>query len=149
MAATQKDRINTIIALLNSSNSITANDLSKVKNEFQQAIGVDSLNPTNRRNIMKVLHSTRALDSTLSAILVHYGLKGLSHSLGQYIRKFELHSHHSLGNLSNAERHKYQASIVDLRNKYLHQADSYPKNDKEVYLLISEMQALLTRIASL
>jgi len=147
--ATQQDRINTIIAIVNSNPSLTTSNINKLKTEFRQVIDVDSITPQKRKHILKILHSTRALDSTLKAILDHYRIRNGKHSIGQYITQLTNHSLTTLGKLSVSERAKYQREIADIRNTHLHNADSYPKNDREVNQLISEMQALITRVNNL
>jgi hypothetical protein len=149
MPTTQQNRINTIIAIINSSPSLTSTNVNKLKTEFRQVIAVDTIAPPKRKHILKILHSTRALDSTLKAILDHYHIRNGKHSIGQYITQFTNHTLTTLGKLSPSERAKYQREIADIRNTHLHNADSYPRNDSEVYQLISEMQALITRVTSL
>lgn len=146
---TQHDRINTIIAIVNSSPSLTRANINKLKTEFRQVIEVDAIVPPKRKRILKILHSTRALDSTLKAILDHYHIRNGKHSIGQYIIQFTVHTNPALGKLSPSERAKYQREIADIRNTHLHNADSYPRNDSEVFQLISEMQALITRVTGL
>lgn len=147
--ATQQDRINTIIAIINSTPSLTTPNINKLKTEFRQVIDVERITPQRRKNILKILHSTRALDSTLKAILDHHRIRNGKHSIGQYIVQFTNHRSAALGNISVSERAKYQREIADIRNTHLHNADSYPRNDREVYQLISEMQSLITRVTSL
>ena len=147
--ATQQDRINTIIAIINSNGALTSANVNKLKTEFKQVIEVDVINPSKRKNILKILHSTRALDSTLKSILDHHHIRNGKHSIGQYITQLTIHTNTSLGTLSQSERAKYQRSIADVRNTHLHTADSYPRNDSDVYELISEMQSLITRVTSL
>jgi hypothetical protein len=147
--ANQQDRIDTIVALINCNTAISPTKFNKLRIELKQVIEVDIINPPKRRNILKILHSTRALDSTLKAILDYYRIRNGNHSLGQYITQLANHRSPALGNISRSERDKYQRSIANVRNTHLHEADSYPKNDKEVNQLISEMQALLTRVSSL
>jgi hypothetical protein len=147
--ATQQDRINTIIAIVNSCPSLTNANINKLKTEFRQIIDVDTISPPKRRHILKILHSTRALDSTLKAILDYYNIRDRNHSIGQYITQFTNHTLPTLGKLSSSERAKYQREIADIRNTHLHNADSYPRNDSEVYQLISEMHALISRVTSL
>lgn len=146
---TQQDRINTIIAIVNSTPSLTSANINKLKTEFKQVINVDVITPPKRKHILKILHSTRALDSTLREILDYYGIRNGKSSIGQYIYQFKNHSHSTLGKLTQSERDKYQSIIADIRNIHLHNADSYPKNDGEVFQLISEMHALIARVASL
>jgi hypothetical protein len=149
MPTTQQDRINTIIAIVNSSPSLTNANVNKIKTEFKQVLDVDTITPSKRKHILKILHSTRALDSTLKAILDHYSIRNGKHSIGQYITQFTVHTLPTLGKLSTSERSKYQKKIADIRNTHLHNADSYPRNDSEVFQLISEMQTLITRVTSL
>lgn len=146
---TQKNRIDTIIAIINSNTALTSVNINKLKTEFKQVIAVDVISPDKRKNILKILHSTRALDSTLKSILDHHHIRNGKHSIGQYITQLTIHNSTSLGKLSQSERSKFQTSIADVRNTHLHTADSYPQNDREVNELISEMQSLITRVASL
>lgn len=145
----QKNRIMTMIALLNSCNSISKQNLNKVKAEFHQVVDVDHISPTRRRNLLKILHSTRGLDSTLRVFLDYHGIRNGTQAIGQFIIQLEKHKSPSLSNLSNSERIKYQNRIVNLRNLYLHTADSYPRTEREVNELISDMHALLSRVMTL
>jgi hypothetical protein len=146
---TPEDRINTMIALVNSSASIANKNKSSIKIEFRQVNDVNGIAPPPRKNILKILHSTRALDSTLESFLDYHGIKGASHSIGQYISQLTNHTLSTLGKLSIQERTKYQNEIVIHRNKYLHKANSYPLTDRDVYKLISEMEALISRVVGL
>lgn len=149
MPATQQDRISTIIAIINSNVALTSANVNKLKTEFRQVIEVDAVNPVKRKNILKILHSTRALDSTLKLILDYHRIRNGKFSIGQYITQLTIHTNASLGTLSQSERAKYQRTIADVRNTHLHTADSYSRNYSDVYDLISEMQSLITRVTSL
>lgn len=138
-----------MIALISSAGSINVNDLTKIKIEFNNVNSVDTITPAHRKNLLKVLHSTRALDSTLKSILDFYGIRNTTYSLGQYLRQFERHTSPLLGRINPTERNKFQDTIIDLRNLYLHKADSYPRNDSAVNEIISEMHSLVSRIVSL
>jgi hypothetical protein len=146
--ANQQDRINTIVALLNSNSAITHANFRTLKAEFEQVLEVNSISPMTRRNLMKVLHSTRGLDTTLKNIVSHYHL-GVVHSLGPLIDKFYNHSHSTFGKMFQIECNRYKRSIADIRNTHLHSAGSYPRTEGDVSNLISEMEALLTRVLSL
>ena len=145
----QKNRINTIVALLNSNPNLSNGNLNKVKAELRQVIDVHSITPTRRRNLMKVLHSTRALDSTLNAFVSFHHIKNNANSIGQYLVQLTNHNLQHLATLSPSERSRYQHSIARLRNMHLHTADSYPANEQEVNTIIAEMQTLISRLATL
>lgn len=146
--ANQQDRINTIVALLNSNTAITRANFRILKGEFEQVIAVNSITPMTRKNLMKVLHSTRGLDTTLKSIVSHHHL-GTVHSLGPLIDKFYNHTHTTFGRMFQTECNRYKRSIADIRNAHLHSAGSYPRTEGDVSNLISEMESLLTRVLSL
>ena len=50
---TQQDRINTIIAIVNSSPSLTNANVNKLKTEFKQVMDVDTITPPKRKHILK------------------------------------------------------------------------------------------------
>lgn len=146
--ATQQNRIKTIVALLNSNAAIAPVNYRTLKAEFEQVIAVESITPMTRRNLMKILHSTRGLDTTLKNIVSFHHL-GTVHSLGPLIDKFYNHTNASFGKMFQYECGRYKRSIADIRNTHLHSAGSYPRTEGEVNDLISEMEALLTRVLSL
>lgn len=146
---TPQDRVNTMIALVNSSNSINTRSKNDIKIEFRQVNEVNGISPPQRKNILKVLHSTRALDTTLRSFLEHHRIRGNTHSIGQYITQLTNHRLPTLGKLSSSERSKYQNEIVEHRNKLLHTANKYPNNDRDVQKIISEMEALVSRVVGL
>lgn len=147
--STQKDRINTIVALINSCPAYSGTVTNKIKREFHQVTDVDTVTPPQRKNILKILHATRALDTSLKTFLDHHGIANGSYSIGQHLHQLNGHTKATLGKISNSERAKYQRTVVVIRNTHLHQADSYPQNDGAVYQVIAEMQALMTRVTSL
>jgi hypothetical protein len=145
----QKDRVNTIVALINSCPAFGGSMTNKIKREFHQVVDVEKVSPTHRKNILKVLHSTRALDTALKTFLDYHAISNGSYSIGSHLYQLNRHTKRFLGKISDSERVKFQRTIVDIRNTYLHQADSYPRNDSEVLAVISEMHSLMTRITAL
>ncbi|WP_194664144.1 hypothetical protein [Vibrio anguillarum] len=59
------------------------------------------------------------------------------------------HSNPALNSLSQAERSRFQREIVNIRNKYMHEAGSFPNQEQVVTNLLSEMHACLSRVAAL
>lgn len=146
---TQRQRIQTIIALVNSHDAYGGSVLNKLKREFHQVTAVDTISPPNRRNLLKVLHATRALDTSLKTLLSHHHVLGSATTIGQYLVRFRDHTSASIGTIAGSERSRYQRSIATIRNRHLHDADSYPQNESAVNQLISEMQALVSRVVNL
>ncbi len=145
----QRNRIETIITLLMSCSSISQNSKTRIRAEFHKALDVNRVEPTLRRNILKIFHSSRALESSLKAFLDHHGVRGNAHSIGQYIDALQLRVITGHTNITQAERYNYKRSIANVRNAYFHNADTFPHNENEVTTLISEMHALISRVMTL
>jgi len=147
-----KKRIDTINALINSSvisttNTVNCNTIKQEYNNVYQCINIPQL---SRRYVLMVFHSARAFDTTLKNFLDHYGLRTRrQHSIGSYLNILENHTDPSIGNLSNIENNTYKAGIANVRNRYLHEAGAYPAGNNEIFALLAEMDACLTRVFSL
>ncbi len=102
-----------------------------------------------RRFLLHVLHSTRTLDTFLYAFTDYHGCRGNAHALGRYLTQLVNHQVATIQRLPIAERNRFQAAIVNLRNRYMHQAGEFPANVNEISLLLSEMDACLARVLSL
>jgi hypothetical protein len=123
---------------------------AKVIDEFEEVIRVRRLEPRRRCRLLQILHSTRALDSTLAAFLDHYGHRGTSNSLGGYLHALsQLTPGKTPNKLSDRARLRFQKNIVDDRNRYMHGSGEYPLDDTEIRKLLAEMQDCLATILAL
>jgi len=131
----------------------------KVLKEFEEVKRVDSMAIEEKtRRLLQILHSTRALDSTLAAFIKNYGYTYPSGS-GKKVNK-SLYSYLDLicyGNPATANIRKlkesdlknYQQKIVNERNRYMHEADAFPIDDREILSLLSVMNECLAKVFSL
>jgi hypothetical protein len=149
-----KARVRTLQALVSGMPCLAAHaQFPHIQAEFGEVYGVRKVRRKTRRRLLEVLHSTRALDSTLAAFIGHHGCcspgKKPPKSLGQYL--FALHNHTvgGLGHLADAHRRRFASNIVDPRNLYMHQAGAFPMADTDIQLLLSEMHACLSVVARL
>jgi len=143
-----KNKINTILTLLDHNPTLTTARLTDIVEELKEALRINDLQPTKRRNILKVLHTMRALDSVLRAFLDHHGLRGDKHSLGDYIKKLHSHNAPHLQKLTGPEKDMYIRNIANPRNKYMHSANRYPTGEAEVNNLVAEAHTLIARVAN-
>lgn len=102
-------------------------------------IGHTSRVPKHSGWLLSVLHTTRVLDTTLSELL---RLKGWAagHSLGDYLKLLRTKSV-----LQPAEYDAWMKSIVNRRNRYMHEAGEMP-DQVQADTLLSEMQSCVTVI---
>lgn len=117
--------------------------------EFNEVLLARSVLKRSRKRLLQVLHSTRALDSTLTEFTTLKGYRPRSSSLGSYLYALRDGNSTSLKRISEQERAHYQTHIVDLRNRYMHEAGLMPATDSEVLALLAEMEACLQRVLSL
>lgn len=92
--------------------------------------------------LLAVLHTTRALDTTLSEILLFKGWNpnGQSRNLGSHLHKLKDNAV-----LTQTQRRHYQTKVVDERNKYMHQAGAIP-GKVEADAILAEMDACITHV---
>jgi hypothetical protein len=130
----------------------------KVLKEFEEVKRVDSMPIEEKiRRLLQILHSTRALDSTLAAFIKNYGYTDPSDpskkvkSLYGYLHLicFGNPATANIRRLNESDLKKYQQKIVHERNRYMHEADAFPIDDLEIMLLLSEMNECLAKVFSL
>lgn len=130
--------------------STNGNTFNRIRSEFNEVINVERVSHLRRRNLLRVLHSTRALDTSLRSFLDHYRIRGRATGLGGYLRQLlNVSVGTGLSNLNQAEVNQYVRLIANVRNMYMHEADRYPRNDREILDLLREMEACLTRVLNL
>ena len=130
----------------------------KVLKEFEEVKRVDSMAIEEKiRRLLQILHSTRALDSTLAAFIEKYDYTYPSYSRKKVKSLYGYLDLICFGNpatanirrLKESDLKNYQQKIVNERNRYMHEADAFPINDLEILLLLSEMNECLAKVFSL
>lgn len=103
-----------------------------------------------RRELLELLHTTRALDTTLRHRLHQKGIPipQNQRGLGAYLILFVGHTAPGVGHLVESRRASFQRSIVDKRNVFAHTADTYP-SVLEADRLLTEMHSCLTEVLRL
>jgi hypothetical protein len=145
-----KKRIQAIQAIVASTPAIASGPRhSIIQGEFSEVHRVRKVRQTTRRRLLEVLHSSRALDSALSVFVGHHKCPNKRPTLGSYLVSLMRHSVPGLQRLSQLEQKRYQATIVHVRNSYVHEAGRFPTTDTEVQTLVSEMHALIAAVSRL
>jgi hypothetical protein len=147
--ATHRRRIAALKALVSGSVLGGTPTEPTINGEFDQVVASGHVRILQRRYLLQVLHSTRALDSALRAFVAHHGIPSTGSSLGSYLHALQTHTHMGLGRLPAARRTHYQNNIVDVRNLFMHEAGTAPANDAALATLVSEMQACLAEVFAL
>lgn len=147
-------RVRTLQALVAGTQCLAAHPQhSAIQAEFSEVYAVRRIRRSARRRLLEVLHSTRALDTTLAAFVTHHGCRmsngKVPKALGQYLYALRDHSVGGLGTLAEAHRKQFQTGITNRRNRYMHEAFAFPVTDVEVRSLLAEMDNCLTVVTRL
>ena len=125
----------------------------KIRLELKEAESVQTVSKEKRRHLLQILHLTRALDSTLAEFTDHYGCKQLNPrqkpTLGAYLYNLRDHLSPLINKLPEASRSRYQNTIVDKRNNYMHNAGEFPANSHEITVLLQEMSTCMAEVLAL
>lgn len=148
--SSNRNRILTLRALISGCPAISSNhNHNNIDNEFSEVYRARWVLIKERRWLLQIIHCSRALDSALS-IFISFHQCGSGHGLGAYLKLLTNHNSATLlRHLSQRARSRYQGSIVNNRNRYMHQAGAFPANSGEIRKLLSEMQDCLVEVLAL
>ena len=148
-----KARIDTIRVVLAGTPIANDQDYPSILGELNEVVSANKVSKKNRMWLLQVLHSTRALDSALAAFVRQKPINLLPgqtpDSLGKYLYLLANHTTNGPGKLPQASRVRFQNSIVDHRNTYMHRAGAFPANERDILRLLAEMHACLTQVTVL
>ena len=122
---------------------IPVSDARTVIREFEEVIRADRVRQVPRRPLLQVLHSTRALDSALASLVQAAG-GNPANSLGRMLNQLETTGIHG-NRLTPGTATSYQSRIVNVRNRYMHEAGAFPVAPSEISALLNQMDACLTQ----
>ncbi|WDG18181.1 hypothetical protein [Microbacterium sp. Clip185] len=136
-----KNRVDTVRLLISTHPTLkTSAKLADIVGELNRVTN-SAKTPKHKGWLLKLLHTTRALDTTLREVLTHKGwANSQMYSLGSYLRSFRDNNV-----ISHAEVLAWTNSIVNPRNKFMHSAGAMP-NQLESDSVLSEMESCLTVI---
>lgn len=149
-----KARVLTIQALLAARPCIVSSANYPVINaEFDEVHLVRKVRRNSRRRLLEVLHSARGLDTMLRTFVQHYGCTSNPlrppNAMGSYLYALRDHTVGGIGKINETHRNLFQSRIVLNRNKYLHEAGTFPLDDNEVNILLSDMHFCISTVIAL
>lgn len=112
---------------------------SDVVKELKRVVGTRRITGSDRW-LLQVLHTTRALDTCLSLLVLQRGWTVPTPSLGAYLIRLR-----NENVIVEHQRSHWQSKIVNPRNRYMHSANQMPQQHTADDLL-DEMDACLSII---
>lgn len=136
-----KNRVQTLQILIGGHSQLkNSQKLTAITGELAR-ISASSKVPKHSGWLLAVLHTTRALDTTLRELLSAKGwLDQSDHSLGDYMKRLRIENI-----LNKNEKDGWMASVVHKRNRYMHAAGEMP-NQLEADAVLSEMHFCLVAV---
>lgn len=140
---TKTNRVLTLQVLIGSHSHLkNSPKLTAITGELARIVPSSKL-PKHSGWLLAVLHTTRALDTTLRELISAKGWLGdKDYSLGEYMKRLQ-----SNGVLKADEKNAWMISVVNKRNKYMHAAGEMP-NQLEADAVLNEMHSCLTVVLS-
>jgi hypothetical protein len=119
-------RISTIKNLIQGSRVGNNSRITSIIDDLDEVVHVSTINPERRKRLFKILYMSRGFDSFLSE---YSGVRNTS--LGNYLVTISQQGRRtSTGTVLDVQF--YQREIVNKRNRFMHEAGSYPSGEQEV-----------------
>lgn len=119
--------------------------LNHVEDELSELGSADRAKPVKRQRLLKIIHASRAIDTTLGVILVANG-KTPPHGIGKRLEQLKSLAPATRGYMDHPTFVTYRTSIAKVRNVYAHNAGSFPTSTLEVDTFVSEVHACMALI---
>jgi hypothetical protein len=117
--------------------------LNRVDQELQEAGRVGRISPEKRRHLLQVFHGMRGLESALKEVIRSHGLNPQD-TLGKVLHQLNRFPASHAAHLNGKELNRFLHSIKNVRNRFMHEADSYPRTAREADQILGEIAACLS-----
>jgi hypothetical protein len=152
-----KSRLDTIRVLLSGSREIgNAGPYSLILSELNSVMTASMISDDRKRRLLQILYSTRALDTVLITFIrerCEFLTVAITpdpgKGMGDYLKWLERNNINGVAKMPGTSREAFMRRIVDKRNRYMHQAGAFPRDDAEVAQLLSEMEACISQVVAL
>jgi hypothetical protein len=151
----REDVIKTFKTLIANHPGLASVDVVRVTNEFEELLNVGLIKPVNRRMLLEIVHSCRALESIIDVLFQNSGIiiPDKNKSLGKFLiilnSKKVVTSGMLVDKIDKHSKDRYQELVTNVRNNIMHRADAYPASEKELDGFLSVLNAWLSHILAL
>ncbi|MFD1949458.1 hypothetical protein ACFSGX_01590 [Sphingomonas arantia] len=119
--------------------------LNHVESELSELGACDRIKTVPRQRLLKVLHAGRVIDTTLGVILDAAG-KPQKYGIGNRLDQLKTLPPATRGYMDHTTVGTYRLSVAKVRNKYAHNAGSFPTSTIETDKFVSEVHACMALI---
>lgn len=145
----KRDSISVQLISLCQGNATAIARANLVKEEFERVELVDSMiRNEDQKRLSKVLHSTRAMDTGMRAILDRYAVVPGQKSMGGYLAEFRKGKSGCFARLNGSLSQRIQDDVVEKRNIFMHAAGQYP-TPAQMTQILGDVNSYLQTIINL
>lgn len=119
------------------------NDIESEHNIYKK---IDQRTKADDQRLYRVLHATRMLDTSLQLFLDIHGCRH-GHSIGEYLHDLSKRNPNLLS-LNGDLKRRFKEKISDVRNKYMHSSNQFPR-ENNVNALTSTIHECLQIVLNL
>ena len=119
------------------------NDIESEHNIYKK---IDQRTKADDQRLYRVLHATRMLDTSLQLFLDIHGCRH-GHSIGEYLHDLSKRNPNLLS-LNAGLKRRFKEKISDVRNKYMHSSNQFPR-ENDVNALTSTIHECLQIVLNL
>jgi len=112
----------------------------QIDHELQELADVIRIHPEKRKNLLRLLHGCRALETALKEMIRSHGVTP-RHSLGPIFRQLSQIPYGQPGYLNAANAQRFGRTVRIARNRYTHEANAFPRSTREAESVLSEIEA--------
>lgn len=125
---------------------VQRNRYNDIETEHRVYKNVDRRTKNDDQRLYRVLHITRMLDTSLQLFLDIHGCRH-GHSIGEYLHDLSKRNPNLLS-LNGDLKRRFKEDIADVRNKYMHSSNQFPR-ENEVNALTSTIHECLQAVLNL
>jgi hypothetical protein len=111
-----------------------------VDQELQELAGVRNVRPEKRRHLLEVLHGMRSLETALKEVVTSHGLTP-QRSIGSILHQLAQLPPAHVSHLDNRSFSRFMNTVRVDRNRFMHQANVFPRTAREVNRILGEIAA--------
>jgi hypothetical protein len=138
---TTSRRVLTLRAISQGARARTGSDVfNHIDHELQELAAVARVQPERRKNLLQLLHATRALETALKEVIRSHGIQPAP-SLAPIFRQLTQIAYGHPGYLTAANARRFNQTVRIARNRFAHEANAFPRSAREAESVLSEIEA--------
>jgi len=110
-----------------------------VDHELQEISAVARVTPERRKHLLQVLHAARALETALKEIIRGHGVSPRP-TLGGVLHQLASIPRGQPGYLAGNHVGRFGATVRDVRNRFAHSANAFPRSFRETEQFLDEIE---------